>query len=78
MAPRKRLVLRRVLRGDEHRPLGVRREGVGDAAEKSAGDGAAAALAADDKSGVNLLGNLIDRLVLATDSLDCAIRAEAL
>jgi len=40
------LTLRRVLGGDEHRPLGVCRECVGDAAEESAADGAPAALAA--------------------------------
>src|ERR1700726_2280155 len=55
------LALRRVLGGDEHRPLGVCRECVGDAAEESAADGAPAALAADNESGVNLLGDLIDR-----------------
>src|ERR1700747_510854 len=56
------LALRRVLRGDEERPLGVCRECVGDAAEQSAADGAPAALAADNQSGVNLLGDLFDRL----------------
>ena len=61
MAPGMRLALRRVLRGDEQRPLGVCRECVGDAAEESAADGAPAALAADNQSGVNLLGDLIDR-----------------
>src|SRR6266403_4303201 len=55
------MTLRRVLRGDEHRALGVCRECVGDAAEERAADGAAAALAADNQSGVNLLGDLIDR-----------------
>jgi hypothetical protein len=39
----------------------VCRECVGDAAEESAADGAPAALAADNQSGVNLLGYLIDR-----------------
>ena len=62
MAPGLGLALRRVLRGDEHRPLGVCRECVGDAAEESAADGAPAALAADNQSGVDLLGDLIDRL----------------
>ena len=56
------LALRRVLRGDEHRPLGMCGECVGDAAEESASDGAPATLAADNQSGVNLLGDLIDRL----------------
>ena len=62
MAPGLGLALRRALGGDEHRPLGVCRECVGDAAEESAADGAPAALAADNQSGVNLLGDLIDRL----------------
>jgi hypothetical protein len=61
MAPGMCLALRRVLRGDEHRPLGMCRECAGDAAEESAADGAPAALAADNQSGVNLLGDLIDR-----------------
>src|ERR1700684_2724227 len=52
----------RVLGCDEHRPLGVCRERGRDAAEESAADGAPAALAADNQSGVNLLGDLIDRL----------------
>ena len=54
--------LRRALRGDEQRPLGVCRECTGDATEESAADGAPAALPADNQSGVNLLGDLIDRL----------------
>jgi hypothetical protein len=37
-------------------------ECVGDAAEEGAADGAPAALAADNQSGVNLLGDLIDCL----------------
>jgi hypothetical protein len=70
------LALRRALRGDEHRPLGVCRECVGDATEESAAHGAPAALATDNQSGVNLLA--ISSIVLATDSLACAIRADAL
>jgi hypothetical protein len=62
MAPGLGLALRRALRGDEQRPLGVCRQCVGDATEESAADGAPAALAADNQSGVNLLGDLIDRL----------------
>ena len=62
MAPGPGLTLGRALRGDEHRPFGVCRERVGDATEESAPDGAPAALAADNQSGVNLLGDLIDRL----------------
>src|SRR6185312_10770992 len=62
MAPGPGSALRRALRRDEHRPLGVCRERVGDATEESAADGATAALAADNQSGVNLLGDLIDRL----------------
>src|SRR5205807_9425647 len=61
MAPGPSLALRRALRGDEHRPLGMCRECVGDATEESAAAGAPAALAADNQSGVNLLGDLIDR-----------------
>ena len=62
MAPGVGWALRRVLGGDEHRPLGVCGECVGDAAEESTAYGAPAALAADNQSGVNLLGDLIDRL----------------
>src|SRR3984893_7065871 len=61
MAPGIGLALRRVLGGDEDRPLGVYGEFVGDAAEEGTADGAPAALAADNQSGVNLLGDLIDR-----------------
>ena len=70
------MALRRVLGRDEHRPPGACREGVGDAAEESAGDRAPAALAADNESSVNLLSDVIDRL--GADSVDSAIRAEAL
>ena len=60
MAPGKDFGLRRVLRGNERRPLGVCRQCVGDAAEESAADGAPAA-GRRDQSDVNLLGDLIDR-----------------
>jgi hypothetical protein len=62
MPPGTGLALRRALRGDEHRPLGVCRECVRDATEQSAADGAPAALAADNQSGVNPPGDLIDPL----------------
>src|SRR6476646_8822233 len=62
MAPRLGLALRRALWGDEHLPLRVCRECVRDATEESAADGAPATLAADNQSGVYLLGDLIDRL----------------
>jgi hypothetical protein len=61
MAPRTGSALRRVLGDDEHRPLGVRRECAGHAAEQSAVNRAPAALAAGHQSGVNLLSDLIDR-----------------
>ena len=50
MAPGIGLALRRVLGGDEHRPLGVCREWVGDAAKESTADGPPAALAADNQA----------------------------
>src|SRR5690348_10213200 len=58
---RSRLALRRVLGRDKHRALGMCRECMGDAAEESTADNAPAALAADNKSGVYLLGDLFDR-----------------
>ena len=51
-----------MLGSDEHGPLGVCGECVRDAAEQSAADGAPSALTADNQSGVDLLGDLIDRL----------------
>ena len=62
MAPSTGLALGRVLGGDEHRPLGVCGERVRDATEESAADRTPATLPADNQSGVNLLGDLIDRL----------------
>ena len=61
MAPGKDLALRRVLGGDEHRPLGVCRKGVRDAAEESAPDRASPPLPAHNQSGVDLFSDLIDR-----------------
>src|SRR5450755_3954021 len=54
--------LRHVLGSDEHGPLGVCGERVRDAAEQSAAYGAPSALTADNQSGVDLLGDFIDRL----------------
>ena len=61
MAPGIGLALRRVLGRCAPAVWCVPRV-VGDAAEESASDGARPTLAADNQSGVNLLGDLIDRL----------------
>ena len=72
-----RLALRRVLRGDEHRSLGVCSERVRDAAEQRAADRRPGRVGRRQSVRRRSPGRP-HRSSCATDSVDCAMRAEAL